>query len=78
MPYKQWRHNKTKQKHADTLINMGEKFYYAAFMIPIAIFLKYGIFDGFIATCLSFTVFGISGILLQKEGLKIYDSLQNT
>ena len=66
-----------KKKHADTLISMGEKFYYAGFMTPVAMLLNYDITYVLATAFISLTLFGIIGVLFQKEGLKIYDSLEN-
>jgi hypothetical protein len=77
MSYKQWKQDETKKKHADTLINMGEKFYYAAFMTPVAMLLKYDITYVLATAFISLLIFGIIGVLFQKEGLKIYDTLES-
>jgi len=73
---KKWNHDETRRKYADILIDVGSKFYFAAFTLPLAYYIKQDKIDlsFFIFAVIALLILGFVGTSLQKHGLKIYDN----
>ena len=73
-----WKRNETKRKVADTQISLGEKFFYAAYISPLVVLIK---FD-FNMTTSIFAVFilgffSLIGLGLIRKGWENYDKLKD-
>ena len=73
-----WKRNETKRKRADTLINLGEKFFYAGYITPLVIFIKYGFtFKVIIFATSALGIFSFMGLALLEKRWKEYDKLKD-
>ena len=78
--YKQrYKQSNTRKKYAETIIDIGSKFYFAAFALPLAYFIKqdeHG-FDFYLFALFTLLILGFGGSFFQKYGLRIYDDAEN-
>jgi len=76
---KRYKHSNTRKRYAETLIDIGSKFYFAAFTVPLAYYIKQDEIDlyFFVFGLLTLFILGFIGSFLQKSGLKIYDNQQS-
>ena len=73
-----YKREETKRKHADTIISLGEKFFYAGYITPLIIFIKYGFtLLSSISSIIILISFSSLGQLLISKGLKYYDRLKD-
>ena len=78
MSKQQWKRNETKRKFADTQINLGEKFFYAAYLTPLIVLIKYGItWSSSIASATILGFFTFIGVTLLQKGWENYDKLKD-
>ena len=75
---KRYKKSTTHIKYADTLIKLGEKFYFTAFTIPIAMILKpTPSLYSYLFITIALAILGLIGLKFQRHGLKIYDEADN-
>jgi len=68
----------TKRKHADAMIGLGEKFFYAAYITPLLLFAKLSFTTQSIVFSIAIlTLFSFLGIKYLHGGLKIYDKIED-
>ena len=78
MSTQRWKRNETKRKFADTQISLGEKFFYAAYLTPIIVLIKYNItWSTIIASAVILAFFTFIGVNLLEKGWKNYDNIKD-
>lgn len=75
---KRYKQSHTRKRYADTLIDLGSKFYFAAFTLPLVYYIKHDEIDFklFCITLASLLILGFGGTFFQKYGLSILDNIK--
>ena len=78
MTQHKWKRNETKRKVADTQINLGEKFFYAAYISPLIVLIKFDFnINTIIFSVAILSFFTLIGISLIRKGWENYDKLKD-
>ena len=73
-----YRREETKRKHVDTIINLGEKFFYAAYITPIIALFKYDFSTkSIISAAVIFGLLSYLGYLFLENGFKRYEKVNS-